>query len=56
MIFSFEVAFFDRLDSRFNSQKDISNLVMYRLTLVYFICYRLDCVSRTSLNGLLISI
>lgn len=56
MIFSFVVDFFDRLNSLLNSQKDISNSVLYRLTLGYFTCYRLGCVSRTSLNGLLISI
>lgn len=56
MIFLFEVDFFDRLDSLFNSQKDISNLVLHRPTLEYFICYRLGCVSRTSLNDLLINI
>ena len=56
MIFSFEVDFFDRLDFLLNSQRDISNLAPHRLTLGYFICYRLGCVSRKSLNGLLISI
>ena len=56
MIFWFEVAFFDRSDSLRSSQKDVSNLVLYRLTLECFICYHLDCVSRTSLNGLLIGI
>lgn len=56
MIFLSEVDFFDRLGSRLNSQKGISNLILHRLTLGYFICYRLGCVSRISLNGLLISI